>query len=165
MEVFDPKFGLLRLDRSTVPPSWVGRYRFRPASSDIEVRVPANKRFEPPNASHRDFATMLEETFGLVLVCALRPLKAALRHYIPGPIPLRNALEEFSLTGVTLPVEPNVNPARYEFHFRCGVDATLAFTLMFVGPLSKSPAVKARVDRVCDEAAVESAATLPLKPE
>ena len=165
MEVFDPKFGLLRLDRATVPLSWAGRYLFRPATAEIDVRVPANRRLDPPSAGHREFATMIEETFGLVLVCALRPLKAALRHYVPGPIPLRNALEEFSLSGMTLPVEPNANPARYEFHFRCGVDDTLTFTLMFVGPPSKSPAVKARVDRACEEAAVESEATLPLKPE
>jgi hypothetical protein len=143
----DPRFGVLRLQRRAVPPYWMCRRHFEPVNRDVELRLQTTSRLSGPTADQRAFVDMLEKRFGMAMVMLLPPLKRALQHYVR-PTILRNMLEEFALTSITVPPEPCLPQPSYEFGYVCASDPTLSFAAMFRGHLAwPPPKVLVRVDR------------------
>lgn len=147
-QIEDPKFGTLTLCRATVPVSWFGRYHFCPEEREVDVRIPVAGFSDGPSSSQRNWLQALETKWGLVTICVLKPLQAAVHHYLGGQSELRNLLDEFSLTAIFAPLDPASARPRYEFSFVSASDPELRLVAMFNGHLgSPSPVVRVRGDR------------------
>ncbi len=151
-ELAHPRFGSLQLHRRAVPPYWECPYYFAPADREVALRLQTTSQLDGPTVDQCLFVDVLERRFGLAIVMLLPPIKRALQHYVRTTV-LRNMLDEFTLTAVTVPPDPCVPGLIYEFGYVCVSDPTLSFVAMFHGPLSwPPPKVQVRVDRLGDVA-------------
>jgi hypothetical protein len=141
--VEDPKFGALTLKRglSNTVSFWEGRYVWRADCSLVTIRIAQVAGADLPTAQQREFIEDLEARYAYFRAGALVLLKPAFRQYIGEQARLKTMLEEFLLTGVTV---PNLATERieHEFLYRCTTDPAKAFYVTFENLL----ATKVRVD-------------------
>lgn len=131
-DIEDPKFGRLtyHAGRSGLPSYWEGRYLWKHDCSLVTLRVVAAPGRSLPSSEQREFVADLERRYPLHRASALVLLKPAFRNYIGEQKCLKSLIEEFLLTGVTVP-SMTTEPLVHEFLYRCATDPTKAFFVTF----------------------------------
>jgi hypothetical protein len=139
----DPKFGRLVLHHGNagMPSYWEGRYIWKSDCTLVTLRIAVPPGARRPNAAQRDFVDDLEGRYPYYRAGALTLLKPAFRRYVGDQLRLKSMLEEFLLTGVTVPSFTN-SYVVHEFLYRCSTDPRKAFYVTF----ENRWATKIRVD-------------------
>jgi len=131
-DVDDPKFGRLsfHLGLAGLPSYWQGRYVWKSDCTLVTLRIVAPDGAARPSDEQRAFVEDLERRYPYFWAGALVLLKPAFRKYVGTQVRLKSLLEEFLLTGVTVPCLP-ANPVLHEFLYRCSTDPTKAFYVTY----------------------------------
>jgi len=131
-DVHDAKFGALTFQRglSGLPSYWEGRYVWRSDCSLVTLRIEAASDAERPSDEQRAFIDDLEARYPYFRAGALVLLKPAFSKYVGTQTRLKSMLEEFLLTGVTVPALP-AQTVVHEFLYRCSTDPSKAFYVTY----------------------------------
>jgi hypothetical protein len=131
-ELQDFKFGALTFyaGASGLPSYWESRYMWKSDLSLVTLRVVAAPGAERPSSKQRDFVEDLERRYSYYRASALVLLKPAFARYVGCQARVKSLLEEFLLTGVTVPSMES-KPVVHEFLYRCATDPTKAFYVTF----------------------------------
>lgn len=142
-ELEDAKFGRLTFFGGSrgLPSYWEGRYLWRYDCTLITLRIGAAPEQQAPSDAQRAYVADMELRYPLFRSGALVLLKPAFRKYIGEQARLKSLIEEFLLTGVTVP-SLRSDPTVHEFLYRCTTDPTKAFFVTF----ENHWATKIRVD-------------------
>lgn len=145
-EFEDPKFGPLSFRRSasSLPSYWEGRYMWKSDCSLVTLRVVAPSGADHPSRAQREFVDDLERRYSYYRASALVLLKPAFAKYVGRQTRVKSLLEEFLLTGVTVPSMIE-KPVIHEFLYRCSTDPAKAFYVTFKDLWAR----KIRVDEHC----------------
>lgn len=139
----DPKFGRLQFfpGQPGMPSYWEGRYLWKFDCTLVTLRIVAPQGCNSPSAEQREFVEDMETRYPFFRASALVLLKPAFQKYVGAQARLKSLLEEFLLTGVTVP-SLHSEPYVHEFLYRCTSDPIKAFYVSFENRWAK----KLRVD-------------------
>lgn len=141
----DPKFGRLQFfpGQAGMPSYWECRYLWKYDCTLVTLRIAAQPNSDRPTARQREFVEDMESRYPVFRASALTLLKPAFARYIGNQARLKSLLEEFLLTGITVP-SMACEPIVHEFLFRCTTDPLKAFYVTFESGWAK----KIRVDEI-----------------
>ena len=110
-----------------MPSYWKDSYLWKHDCSLVTLRVAAADGADGPSDEQRAFVEELETRYAYFRAGALVLLKPAFRQYVGEQERLKSLLEEFLLTGVTVPRPCRRAIAVHEFLIRCCTDPSKAF--------------------------------------